>query len=313
MSELNSSLAVESRRRARFSHSHKHPSAAFVPLALLCLGVAALTISPLFADEPTPADAATQKSVRQKNGVMNTIGDVHEVRNWAGYIVGSDFKDAPKPILSGVSGEWNVASVGTKSKTDVGLAQWVGIGGIVHGDDTLISVGTSGQLSAGYEQYVVKLTTRPGGAKILSDVSVNAGDVIWASISQVAGSEKNWRVQVIDRTSGATYDKLVEYESSKLTAQWVAYTSRVEGAGSQAAPDFKELRMQKCYFQVDGTTFPVDGFPHLVVFSRDAFKGLIYVPSRDVKNASFGVKAYPYTEQFYTQLLKTRTPYKTLD
>ncbi len=260
------------------------------------------------------SDDPALKAVKTKYEIKDSVGDVLEARNWAGYAVASDFKDSPKPMIGGVSAEWTVPDMGKPGKTDVGLAQWVGIGGLLRDDQDFLQAGIRGEIRAGYVQYVARIATRPGSIKMLPDIQVDANDRIAVSISAVEGSKDSWRVIVENLTKGSKIDQNIQFHANRLTAEWVPF-ERPRDAGQYMLPPMlkKEIRMEKCRFLVDGTSLAIDSVPHIGAMNMCDFRGLMYVPSREIKNDSFSVKVIPLVKDLHEEMLRTRTRYKTIE
>jgi hypothetical protein len=286
-------------------------------VALAGLSAAALVLSQSPSAAAWLAGAADDPALaalKSKYEIKDSAGDVLEAQNWAGYAVASNFKDAPKPMISGVAAEWTVPELGKPGKTSVGLAQWVGIGGLLREDENMLQAGILAEIHAGYPQYLARITMRPGTNKMLPDVPVEPGDRMAVSINAVEGTPDTWRVVVENKTKNAKIDQNIQFHSNRLTAEWVPFERPRDAGQYMLPPDLKkEIRMEKCRFFVDGTSVAIDSVPHIAAMNRCAFKGLMYVPSRDIKNDSFAIKVIPFSQPLYEQMLKNRTPYKTIE
>ena len=260
-----------------------------------------------------PEDPALQE-VKSKYEIKDSVGDVLEAANWAGYVVASDFKESPRPMIGGVSAEWTVPDLGKPGKTAVGLAQWIGIGGLLRDDDKMLQAGIGAEIRAGYVQYLARIATRPGSIQLLPDIVLEANDRVAVSITAVEGSKDTWRVIVEDRTKGSKVDRNIQFHANRLTAEWVPF-ERPRDAGQYMLPPAlkKEIRMEQCRFLVDGTSISIDSVPHIAAMNMCPFRGLMYVPSRDIKNDTFTIKAMPLSQELHEQMLRTRTRYKTLE
>ena len=260
------------------------------------------------------ADDPAVQEVKSKYGVKDSVGDVLEASNWAGYAVASDFKDSPQPMISGVSAEWTVPDLGKPGKAEVGLAQWIGIGGLLRGDENNLQAGIRAEIRAGYAQYVARIAMRPGSIKMLPDIVVEPNDRMAVAISAVEGKEDTWRVVVENKTKNSKVDQNVEFHAKRLTAEWVPFERPRDAGQYMLPPDLKkEIRMEKCRFLSGGTSIAIDGVPHIAAMNMCAFRGLMYVPSRDIKNDSFAIKVIPLSKELHEQMLRTRTRYKTIE
>ena len=260
------------------------------------------------------ADDPALQEVKSKYGVKDSVGDVLEASNWAGYAVASDFKDSPQPMISGVSAEWTVPDLGKPGKTEVGLSQWIGIGGLLRGDENNLQAGIRAEIRAGYAQYVARIAMRPGSIKMLPDIVVEPNDLMAVAISAVQGKQDTWRVVVENKTKNSKVDQTVEFHANCLTAEWVPFERPRDLGQYMLPPDVKkEIRMDKCRFLSAGTSIAIDSVPHIAAMNMCPFKGLMYVPSRDIKHDSFGIKVIPLSKELHEQMLRTRTRYKTIE
>ncbi len=292
---------------------------AFLPsaLAVACL----VAVAPAVFQSPGAAawlagasDDPAWAVLKSKYEVKDTAGDVLEAKNWAGYAVASNFKDSPKPMIGGVVAEWTVPDLGKPGKTSVGLAQWIGIGGLLRDDENMLQAGILAEVRGGYAQYLARIATRPGSIKLLPSLPVEPGDRMAVEINAVEGRPDTWRVVVENKTKSAKVDQNIQFHANRLTAEWVPFERPRDAGQYMLPPDLKkEIRMEKCRFFVDGTSVAVDSVPHLAAMNRCSFKGLLYVPSRDIKHDSFAIKVIPFSQPLYEQMLKNRTRYKTIE
>jgi hypothetical protein len=135
--------------------------------------------------------------------------------DWGGYVAFSDYTN-PKPIITGVSGSWTVPRV-TATLDDRFSAVWVGIGG--YDDNTLIQAGTEQDSVNGAKAYSAWYEILPGQS--VSIMTVNPGDKINASIMLIDSATNSWSVYVHDTTTGQKFTKILTYNSSRLSAEWI--------------------------------------------------------------------------------------------
>ena len=286
------------------------------------LGVACLlAVAPAIFQSPGAAawpagasDDPAWAALKSKYDIKDTAGDILESQGWAGYAVASDFKDSPKPMIGGVAAEWVVPDLGKPTKTDVGLAQWIGVGGLLRDDGNMLQAGIRAEMRAGQPHYQVRVTLRPGSAMAAPNVPVAPGDRMAVSIHAVETSPDTWRVVVENKTKNVKLDKNIHFHTSRLTAEWVPFERLREADAFLLPPDFKKaIRMENCRFFVDGTSVAIDSVPHLGAMTADTDKGLIYTPSRDIKDDSFAIKMLPYSLPVYEQMRRIRLAYKTIE
>ena len=129
--------------------------------------------------------------------------------NWAGYAANGG-------TFTAVSGTWTIPQVsGTGS---VGAdAAWVGIGGEQSRD--LLQAGTEETvLSSGRTQYDAWIEMLPQFSHPVP-LGVHAGDSVTVSIKEQ--SSGNWNISFTNNTTGGTYQRDVQYNSSRSSADWI--------------------------------------------------------------------------------------------
>jgi hypothetical protein len=141
--------------------------------------------------------------------LLQTATSTDASYNWAGYV-------AQGGRYGGVSASWTVPSV-TAAAGPGADATWVGIGGVTAGD--LLQVGTQAVVDpSGAVSYQAWLEMMPG-ASVTLPLTVAPGDRVSASLTE--RSAGRWEVSIADVTNGRHYDKIVAYDSSHSSAEWV--------------------------------------------------------------------------------------------
>jgi Peptidase A4 family len=165
--------------------------------------------------------------------------------NWFGYNVGT-LSDGDQ-LFKSISGSWTVptATQHTSGQAE-DSADWVGIGGgcVDSGcdatDETLIQTGTEQDVSStGAASYDAWYEIVPAPEIEISSMTVDPGDQMQASLSQLAGESDVWDVTITDVTRGETYTTTVPYTSTQTTAEWIEETPLEIGtdAGFAALPN----------------------------------------------------------------------------
>jgi hypothetical protein len=96
-------------------------------------------------------------------------------------------------------------------------AAWVGIGGVRSRD--LIQAGTSQTISpSGATQYQAWVETLPAPAEPIQ-LAVHPGDAVTVTITEE--SEDNWLIKIVNDTTGQTFERMVAYDSSRSSADWI--------------------------------------------------------------------------------------------
>jgi hypothetical protein len=146
--------------------------------------------------------------------------------NWSGYVAGGG-------TFTAVSGTWSVPP----AAADGGLgaaATWVGIGGVTSRD--LIQAGTQQvEASAGHLSYQAWIETLPQASEQVP-LAVSPGDSVTVSIAQQSGS--TWLITMTDTTTGQSYQRTVQYDSSLSSAEWIEEAPSAGRGGPVPLDDF---------------------------------------------------------------------------
>lgn len=142
--------------------------------------------------------------------------------NWSGYAVAAGG-------YSSVSGSWIVPNVRQPRRSSYGFsATWVGIGGFVPGDLSLIQTGTEQDYFGGASynawwttselQYGEQAITTGCTPSVANCGSVQPGDLMTATISQ---GSPDWSIVLSDTTEKWTYQTSTPHTSSNASAEWI--------------------------------------------------------------------------------------------
>ena len=177
--------------------------------------------------------------------------------NWAGYAAVSN-RTNPQPVVSAVYGSWLVQN--TTNATYSLASQWVGIGGLgkAFHDNSLIQIGTEYLPSNNIWNYV-------GWYELLPELpvqiprnmlTISANDIIFASIVKTNLTKDNntWKITLNDITTGHDFSKIVNYNSSQLSADWIE-ESGVVGKHLVSLSNFKIAYFGVNYTGVNGTDY----------------------------------------------------------
>jgi hypothetical protein len=165
--------------------------------------------------------------------------------NWFGYDQGS--LEQGGKLFNSISGSWTVP---TATEHTAGQAEassdWIGIGGgcidagCTTTDSTLIQTGTEQDVSAsGAASYSAWYELVPAPSLTISGMTVEPGDAMHASLSEVVNDSNAWTITIQDLTRGESYTTTVPYSSSHATAEWIEETPLEIGtnAGFAALPN----------------------------------------------------------------------------
>jgi Peptidase A4 family len=175
----------------------------------IALAVGWLAIPVALASTTTGA-AAIGHAVFHPGAVL-TRGALLQSRNWSGVA------DSGGTYTS-VKGSWRVPAV-TAASGDGFASVWVGIGGFLVGDLSLIQAGTGEQKVGGKISYNAWTEILPRAGVPIPGFTVHPGDLMTVTIKKGAG--KKWTIIVSDATSGKKFTKHLTYASSLRSAEWI--------------------------------------------------------------------------------------------
>ena len=151
--------------------------------------------------------------------------------NWSGYALP---KFETKKVYTAAQATWIVPSVlfldAPAGKTVEYSSNWVGIGGYCKNakcnkaDKTLIQLGTEQDaLLDGSAQYYAWYEILPAASNPLLSMVVNPGDVMTASLAcaKKCTGKQSWTLSMTDETTGQSWSKVLKYQASKLSAEWI--------------------------------------------------------------------------------------------
>ncbi len=147
--------------------------------------------------------------------------------NWSGYVLAN--YETGKTYTS-ASSTWIVSSATVPPGQSMGYSSsWVGIGGFCEsascrrGDGTLIQLGTESDFRKSGAGYYAWYEMLPQSETIISGLVVHPGDKITASLTLggIVKRQQVWKLTMSDVTTGATWTKNVNYQSSELSADWI--------------------------------------------------------------------------------------------
>jgi hypothetical protein len=170
---------------------------------------------------------------------------------WSGYVVASDFS-SPTPKIIGLNASWVVPSVAVSLGTTHSSA-WIGIGGKF--DSSLIQIGTEHDSVDGKTKFNAWYELLPDYA-IAIPMTISQGDLISASINLIDNHTDLWLLQLTDLTTGESFNKKVNYNSTRLSAEWIVERPTVNGQISTLA-NFGDLTFKEAYVNIDSNIAPV--------------------------------------------------------
>jgi Peptidase A4 family len=165
--------------------------------------------------------------------------------NWFGYNQGT--LEQGSKLFNSITGDWTVP---TATQHTSGQAEdssdWIGIGGgcidagCTATDSTLIQTGTEQDVdSTGAASYSAWWELVPAPSLTISNMTVEPGDHMQASISEVVPDSNVWTISIQDVTRNESFSQTVPYSSTHATAEWIEETPLEIGtdAGFAALPN----------------------------------------------------------------------------
>ncbi len=185
---------------------------------------------------------------------------------WSGYIVASDIQNF-SPVVTSVSGSWVVPEA-KSSENDAFSGVWVGVGG--YGEETLIQVGTEQEYMNGKSVYYAWYELLPDYLVRISNFHIRPGDTVTASISLINENTSTWAIKLSDGTQGGRFEKVVVYNSSMLSAEWIMERPKVNDTISTLA-NFGNVTFTNCKATLNGVTETTGNFSyaHLVMHNDE--------------------------------------------
>jgi hypothetical protein len=143
---------------------------------------------------------------------------------------------------------------------------WVGIGG--YGEKTLIQTGTEHEYINGRSSYYAWYELLPDHLVRIPNIRIRSDDTITASISLVNENASTWSIEMRDITQGGHFEKVVVYNSSRLTAEWIVERPKVNNTTSTLA-NFGNVTFTECKATVDGVTGAIGNFSYAQLVMHD--------------------------------------------
>ena len=132
--------------------------------------------------------------------------------NWSGQI-------ATGGTYTSVTGDWVVPQV-THLAPSPGQesATWIGIDGVT--SQSLIQTGTAQESGLGWARYFAWYELLPGEAQPI-DHTVDAGDRITASVSEVDMTTSLWKIEIADTSRNWSFSQEFTYVTPSTSAEWI--------------------------------------------------------------------------------------------
>lgn len=206
---------------------------------------------------------------------------------WSGYVVSSDL-GSPQPKVTEARASWIVPNAFATS-TDTYSSAWIGIGGF-QPDKTLIQTGTEHDYVNGRDFYSAWYEILPDQAIRIEEMNISPGDVIAASIKLVNQQTNEWRVEIKDITKNQEFSINLNYNSSKITAEWIVERPTVNNQISSLA-NFGTVTFTDCYATINEKIAAMGNYPHSqVIMTNDLSLQLASVSSINENKTGFTIQ-----------------------
>lgn len=194
--------------------------------------------------------AASASAALTSHGQLLRLGphlqsNTNSSSNWFGYNQGT--LEQGGKLFNSITGDWTVptATQHTSGQAEAS-SDWIGIGGgcvdagCTATDSTLIQTGTEQDVdSTGAASYSAWYELVPAPSLTISNMTVEPGDHMHASLAEVVADSNAWTITIQDVTRNESYTTTVPYSSSHATAEWIEETPLEIGtnAGFAALPN----------------------------------------------------------------------------
>ncbi|MEO9319956.1 MAG: G1 family glutamic endopeptidase [Nitrososphaera sp.] len=144
------------------------------------------------------------------------VKDTSFSSNWSGYAVESNLNSPASNYIRSASGSWVIPALSCTPTTTYSSI-WVGIDG--YSSNTVEQLGTEQDCSGGVQRNYAWFEMYPSASRLITTVSVNAGDRITASVVYLGSSQ--FRLNLRDLTTGQTFSTLASGTAQLSSAEWV--------------------------------------------------------------------------------------------
>lgn len=175
--------------------------------------------------------------------------------NWCGYVAESNLTHPAKNSVTAVYGSWIVPVV-ESSSTATYAAFWIGIDG--YSSSTVEQIGTSHDFVNGALQQYAWFEMYPGGSYVINGFSMNAGDVISASV--LYSGNNIFTMTLHNDTKQISYTVPTSYTKSttaqRSCAEWIVEAPYLNSILPLA--DFVTAYLWGCMATINGVTASIN-------------------------------------------------------
>ncbi len=90
-------------------------------------------------------------------------------------------------------------------------------------------------------------------------MTISPGDVVTVSIGITDATSNTWLINIADSTSGQSFNKLITYSSSRLSAEWIVGRPLVNGTIPPLS-SFTSTTFTSCSAAIGSTTGDITNF-----------------------------------------------------
>ncbi len=188
--------------------------------------------------------------------------------------------------FTAISGSWVVPTpTSTSATADTYDAAWIGIGGVTSSD--LIQTGTLDTVSPNGSVTVTGFyELLPNSAQGIVSLAVSPGDSMSASIAQVAAGQ--WSLTISDNTTGKSFNKLLSYNSSLSSAEWIEEDPTQSDGTLMPLDNFGKVSFTGGLTTLNGTSLSIADSNASLITMVDKNQAPVATPST-VSGGSFSV------------------------
>jgi hypothetical protein len=176
------------------------------------------------------AASSASAALTSHGQLLHLSSNTNSSSNWFGYNQGT--LEQGDKLFNSITGDWTVP---TATQHTAGQAEdssdWIGIGGgcidagCTATDSTLIQTGTEQDVdSTGAASYSAWWELVPAPSLTISNMTVEPGDHMHASISEVVADSDVWTITIQDVTRNESFTQTAPYPSTHASAEWIEET-----------------------------------------------------------------------------------------
>lgn len=236
---------------------------------------------------PGRASSVPHSTPLQRAGLRAGAVPDQQSTNWSGVA-----DTASKTRFTSVGATWQVPTAVRAQGSPAGdtySSSWVGIGGDLDDDFTLIQAGTEQDVSStGVASYDAWYELLPQVSVEIDD-PVEPGDTVTVTITETNTTKQDWTISVADATQAWSFVKNVyDYESSNASAEWIEEAPTV-GNGQTNMADFQSVTFAQLQVNGQSTLAPSGTVPSRIDYVNGAGTVLAYPEGYDVADNSFAI------------------------